>query len=304
MVRAMTERVQADTHALSELAGRIGLLREHIADGVRHLSDLLDEMDWEDDNYYTYRQVFDEATPDLLVACELLCEQEAALLRLMQATETLVYDAVGGTGGGADGSSNGQAVHPHAVEYDLSQFDGVGDPQGAARFWQRQTGNSCAIMAQICVLEYLTGRRIGEDEACAWLEEQGWYDPYGGTSRANSARVLELTGVPYEVCDGADFETLVECLEQGEQVVVGFNAEEVWNPLRDSHGRVVPQPDGGGHAVWITGVDVDDNGSVVVLMNDTGHPEGAARPVALEDFLMAWDHFGNFMVIARRKPQG
>ena len=53
MVRAMTERVQADARALSELAGWIGLLHKHITDGVRHLSKLLDAMDWDDDTYRT-----------------------------------------------------------------------------------------------------------------------------------------------------------------------------------------------------------------------------------------------------------
>ena len=64
--------------------------------------------------------------------------------------------------------------------------------------------------------------------------------------------------------------------------IVSMRARPLWND------RAIP-PDAG-HAVYVTGAEVDKSGSVVgYYINDTGSGE-AARFVRKADFMRAWNY--------------
>jgi hypothetical protein len=58
-----------------------------------------------------------------------------------------------------------------------------------------------------------------------------------------------------------------------------------------------------GHAVWVTGIDQQPDGSVKIILNDSGTPDGQMKAVDAEDFLNAWEDFGNFVVVADAPEQ-
>jgi len=185
-------------------------------------------------------------------------------------------------------------------KWDPATFSGVGDPIGEAEFWRLQTGNSCAVNAQICVIESMTGESIPEAVACDWLEERGWYDPDRGTSPSDMARLMDARGIESELSRHNEILDLAAALEEGERVIVALNANEIWTPLRHPvTGEVISQSEPGGHAVWITGIDQHHDGSFSVIMNDTGHTDGRMQAVALEDFMEAWADYDNLMVAVK-----
>ena len=209
--------------------------------------------------------------------------------------------------GTTDGLWNDLYQHPLSpVSYEHhwspESFSGVGDPLGLAQFCRVQNGPSCAINAQLGVIESLTGHRIGEADAARFAEQQGWYNPESGTPREYMAELLTHHGIETDVHPHGSIQELAQALEQGDHVIVAVNAEEIWSPLRDlDSGEVIPQPDGG-HAVWITGFDPHPDGTFSVIMNDSGLPGGVGqmRAVSLEDFMEAWKDFDNHMIVAHR----
>jgi hypothetical protein len=204
---------------------------------------------------------------------------------------------------GECGWSEANPPVPYEHTWCIEDFDGVGDPEGAAPCWQLQEGQSCAVMAQVGVIEYVTGERLTEVEATAIAEANGWYDPWSGTLPEDCGRLLDYHDIPNEVGYDRSLEDIVQALENGEQVIVAVDAKAIWEPMRDAAtGEVVFEPAGWGHAVWVTGLDVDAQGQWTVILNDTGLPDGQMRAVALEDFLAGWDEYGNLAVITEHGP--
>jgi hypothetical protein len=189
---------------------------------------------------------------------------------------------------------------PYSHTWDPTCFDGYGMPLEDAEVWRLQNGPSCAVNAQLMVIEVLTGECLPETETCDWLEGQGWYDPRGGTSMQDLDRLLIHNGIETEVTGGADISDIADALERGDKVIVPLNAQEIWEPLRDPDtGEVVPQPGPYGHAVVVTGIDQNADGSFTVILNDSGTPNGQMSAVALEDFLEAWEDYDNQMIVAK-----
>ncbi|HJN74814.1 MAG TPA: hypothetical protein QGF58_12850 [Myxococcota bacterium] len=184
------------------------------------------------------------------------------------------------------------------------QFNGIGDPLDAGECWRKQNGPaSCAVVSQVGIIEYMTGECLSEDAACRIAEDMGWFDPHGGTMPEHCDKLLEYHGIDTDKHYNSDIMEIVEALENGDQVLVGLNANYLWYPMRDPvTGGVAVQPGGAGHAVWITGVDMDPHGNVTVLMNDSGHGAGRCQAVSLADFEAGWEEFSNFVVIAKN-PQ-
>jgi len=82
-------------------------------------------------------------------------------------------------------------------------------------------------------------------------------------------------------------------------VIVGLDAKEIWTPLHDaSTDAPLEQDPPMGHAVWVTGIDQQPDGSFVVLLNDPGAPFGEIEAVPLEDFVNAWEDNGASMTLA------
>ena len=185
-------------------------------------------------------------------------------------------------------------------DWDPAEFDGVGEPLDAAKLWRQQQGSSsCAVVSQAGMIESMTGLHLTEEEACRIVEEGGWFDPHGGTKLYDCDKLLNHHGIETEMRQGANIVDVVEALERGDEVLVGLDATYLWYPLRDEAGRVATQPGGRGHAVWVTGVDMDQHGNVTVLMNDSGTPNGRCQAVALEDFEAGWAEMDHFVVVAK-----
>lgn len=157
---------------------------------------------------------------------------------------------------------------------------------------------SCAVVAQRGILESLTGVDLLEAEVCQIAEGNGWFDPETGTHPEAVGNLLNQFGIPTQQSYDATLEDIADALEQGNKVIVGLDANEVWTPLRDSVTHAPIEQTDAGHAVWVTGIDAQPDGSVKIILNDSGIPDGQMKAVDAEDFLNAWSDHGNFTVVA------
>jgi hypothetical protein len=191
---------------------------------------------------------------------------------------------------------------PYEHSWNAENFDGVGDPVSLGPYQRTQeTGYTCGVVAQITVLESMTGEYVSEADARQRATEMGWLSE-DGTSLESYGKLLESYGVEVEQRSTCDITDIADALERGDRVMVAVNATEIWNPMRDANGEVVPQPPCAGHAVWVTGIDCQD-GVWTVILNDSGTPDGAMEAVSLEDFTQAWSGYDNYAVIAHAGEQ-
>lgn len=173
-----------------------------------------------------------------------------------------------------------------------------GDPLTDANYWRQQQGeNSCAVVAQISVYESLTGEHISEDAACDYAQQQGWFDPSSGTPLDSTDKLLNALGIEtYQQYD-TSFNSLESALAAGDKLIAVLDANEIWNPQYDSYGNPVEQTDEG-HAVWVTGIDYQPNGSIGIVMNDSGISSGMASVVDYYDFMNAWQDYNHLVSVA------
>jgi Peptidase_C39 like family len=175
----------------------------------------------------------------------------------------------------------------------------AGDPEGDKHHWHYQVpygDNSCAVVSQASILEAIFGHPFSEAEMAQEAREIGHYTPQGGTPIEDMGNILEHHGVHVTQADGTSYDRIIDALSHGEKVIVAVNANEIWHPQVDAAGHPVDQPVAG-HAVWLTGVQKDDNGHYFAILNDTGTPDGAGERVPLEQFDRAWGAFGHHSVI-------
>lgn len=173
-----------------------------------------------------------------------------------------------------------------------------GDPLTDAYYWRQQQGSmSCAVVAQISVYESLTGQYISEYDASVFAWQNGWFDPVTGTPVGNTGDILDALGVPTYEMYGASFDILEQALAYGDKPIVGLDGSEIWDPMRNWDGSPVEQTNAG-HAVWVTGIDYEWNGSIGIAINDSGTPNGAASVIDYYDFMNAWQDYGYFVSIA------
>ncbi|MFN9557113.1 MAG: hypothetical protein ACK56B_00830 [Dolichospermum sp.] len=183
-------------------------------------------------------------------------------------------------------------------QWDVTDFNGFGEPMENADFWHQQSGqNSCAVVAQISIFESITGVHISEEKACEIAQENGWFDPDIGTRPSDVGKLLNKLGVPTDQKYDGHLEDIADALEKGDRVIVALDANEIWSPMRDANGAAIEQPNGG-HAVWVTGIDTQPDGSVKIILNDSGHPDGQMKAIDAVDFLNAWEDYSNFIVVA------
>ncbi len=175
----------------------------------------------------------------------------------------------------------------------------AGVPEADGSHWAMQEGaNSCAVASQRGVLEAVTGMCLPEEELARIAESRGWYDPVSGTDPSAVGNLLEAFGVPADRKYETTFTELYDALARGEKVIVGLDANEIWTPQVGPDGHPMEQPDAG-HAVWVTGIQMREDGGLNVVMNDSGRPDGGSVEVPVEDFRNAWADYGNFSVTTR-----
>lgn len=179
----------------------------------------------------------------------------------------------------------------------------IGDPFVDAYDWHLQEApNSCAVACQVDVLNSF-GLHVSEHDIAELAWDRGWYDPRAGTDPHSLGYVLEEFGIPVTQTYDTSLTTLFDALEHGRKVIVGLNANEIWEPQRDAFGMPLQQPVSG-HVVWVTGIEDDSGGNLDVIINDTGQVNGRAFHVAMDDFLNAWDDFGRQAAITDVRPGG
>jgi hypothetical protein len=183
---------------------------------------------------------------------------------------------------------------PYHPSWDPATFHGVGNPVADSKYWQQQHENDCAVMAQADVYNAITGHHLTEQQALDIVTQHGWYND--GTTLEDTGKLLSFLGIPVHQTMNASFQDLYSAVQQGKQVIVGLNANEIWSPYHDSATGAPVEQTPAGHAVWVTGIDKAPDGSVKVILSDTGIPGGRMEAVDAADFMNAWSDFGNFMV--------
>jgi hypothetical protein len=173
-----------------------------------------------------------------------------------------------------------------------------GNPEQEAQYYHLQEGDeSCAVAAQTCVLESIfPDRHFNEADLAHIAEEKGWYSPQSGTPREDVGNLLQEFNVPIERHTDFTFTEIYDAVNHGDKVIVGLNPNEIWNPQHGADGSPLHQAPAG-HAVWVTGFELNDQGKVEVVLNDTGTPDGRGSRIPVDDFRNAWNEYSNFAVV-------
>ena len=163
----------------------------------------------------------------------------------------------------------------------------------AMESWHVQSGNTCAVVSQEFALESIFDREFDEDELRELAEDNGWYN--NGTSMEDVGKIMEYYGANVEQSIGNSLDDLKESLAQGNQVIVGVDADELWSGQNEE--MFGPGMDAD-HAIQVIGFDESDMANPMVIINDSGVANGQGVMVPAEEFLDAWEDSGCFMVEA------
>lgn len=154
----------------------------------------------------------------------------------------------------------------------------IGTPEADRAFRHYQTGETCAIVCEQGILHKHTGQDFGEEDLTEKARVNGWWIEDEGTPIGYVGSLLEVHGVPVLRWPGgtADLGHLQHELSQGHDVIVGVNARLLYR--RDVTG---------GHALWVTGIDIKEGRPTRVWVNDPnpGQPES----YEINHFMAAWN---------------
>jgi hypothetical protein len=180
--------------------------------------------------------------------------------------------------------------------------DIVGDPESDVANWHQQTEpDTCAVVCQEFILDEMTGKDFTEEELTQQATENGWYTAGGGTPMDCVGNLLEANGIEIEKEYDCTLDDISQKLADGENVIVGIDADETWYPGGIDSDQVLSNvsgmpEQGSNHAVQVIGVDYSDPDNPVVILNDPGTPDGQGIRVDADDFMAAWEDSDNFMV--------
>ncbi len=180
--------------------------------------------------------------------------------------------------------------------FDPAESDGsgiVGDPESALDTWHTQSGNTCAVVSQEGILESILGQEFDEDELRELAEDHGWYN--NGTSAEDVGQLLEHYGIHTEQSSGNSIDDLRDSLEDGNQIIVMVDAEELWSGENEEMFGPGMDMD---HAVRVIGIDESDPENPMVIINDSGVANGQGVMIPLDDFMDSWEDSGCSMVEA------
>jgi len=184
----------------------------------------------------------------------------------------------------------------------MHEHDGIiGDPTHDAAYWDHQTlNNDCAVVAQMSIINEYRDTPISETQAVFDAASHGWLGP-DGTQPQDVGKLFDLYDIPYHVEQHASVNQLASELDQGHHVIVGVNHSDLWYPgpvthLYDSLGLTHTD-----HAICVTGINDKDPAHPMVIINDSGVPDGAAKEYPLDQFMEAW-HGSDFTYVATSDP--
>ena len=172
--------------------------------------------------------------------------------------------------------------------------DVIGDPEDAMEYWEFQgdTGR-CAVYAQKFVIEEFTGQEVDIEELCDIAEGNGWFDESSGTPLYCMDKLLDYYNVPNETSSGNDLGDIADALENDKKVIVAIDSGEVWAGESDT---LYDPSDGMDHAIEVIGIDKSDPDNVMVIVNDSGAPEGCGIAIPAETFMDAWEDSSCYMI--------
>lgn len=161
-----------------------------------------------------------------------------------------------------------------------------GDPASSMEQWEYQgdTGR-CALYSQKFIIEELTGKDIDIEEMADFAEENHWFSEENGTPLLHMNKMLNAYGIENEMSFHNGTDDIRHCLENGGKVIVSIDADEIWYGETDE--MFVPV-DGANHAVQVIGIDDSDPSNPMVILNDSGTPDGCGEMIPLDVFEDAW----------------
>lgn len=215
---------------------------------------------------------------------------DGTLVLVHDANDAFDYDTVGALGNGLSWfSADNPQFTPNA-----NYPEGItGDPANSLDLWEYQgESGPCALYSQMFVIEEFTGQHLNMEEFQRTAEENGWYG--AGTSQLDMSRMLDAYGIENEMTFNSNFSDLEECLNNGGRVIVAIDADEVW--YQGNGGDLFSPSAAANHAVEVIGVDRTDPLNPMVILNDSGTPDGRGEMVPLDTFMDAWADGRNQMI--------
>lgn len=167
----------------------------------------------------------------------------------------------------------------------------VGDPSGDAEHWFQQAQNGFCVPASVAqiVAEYTGQDFTSEEQFVNLANEQGLFvvgmDGVPGMTMDGAEQLLNDAGVPAQLTVGT-VDTLAQSLEEGRRVMLFVDSGEIW------YGEDV-EDNAADHAITVTGIDYERG---VVIISDTGDPNGNQNELSIADFEDAWADSGYAMV--------
>ena len=220
--------------------------------------------------------------------------------RIASAARTAGVAAAAGTALGSAGTASAAPItqgDPTAGMY--------GNPENAARYWAHQKYDDCALMSVADVVGQVTGKLPSEAQIITLAEKTPSQNHPGSiyirpsdTSDPNSGQgtdpediivLLAKYGIRAVDSNATGIEALENELAAKHAVIVGLNAETIWNSSGGQRTRA-------DHALVVTGIDVTKG---IVHLNDSGTKDGRDEQVPIATFLKAWKTGDNEMIVTK-----
>lgn len=173
-----------------------------------------------------------------------------------------------------------------------------GNPAEDMEHWECQGPTKrCAVYSQLFVIEELTGQEVNIEELVQVATENGWFTENGGTTALNMAKLLDYYGVENEMHFDGSIEDIESALNKGEKVIVSLDADQIWYGKEND---LFSPTNGSNHALEVIGIDRTDPEHPMVILNDSGTPDGCGEMVPLEKFEEAWGTGDHQMIVCRK----
>lgn len=175
----------------------------------------------------------------------------------------------------------------------------IGSPDLLDCEWQIAPDN-CAVEAERSIINTFLKHPLSQEDAMYISASNGWYQPGFGTSPEVIGQMMDLHGIPNHTVMDASVADLANELAQGHGVIVGVDSDELWDQgllaelkqwISETFGIDFGDV-GANHAIVVTGIDVSDPSNPMVIINDSGVPNGQGQPYPLEKFLQSWEDSG------------
>ena len=162
-----------------------------------------------------------------------------------------------------------------------------GDPAEAMEVWEYQgETNRCALYSEKFVIEELTGQEIDIEDFANEAKAHGWFTEDGGTTLLNMNNMLDMYGIENEMSFHNSVADIENCLNEGGKVIVSLDCHEIWY---GEDNNIFAPDSGSNHAVEVIGVDHSDPEHPMVILNDSGSPDGKGEMIPLDVFEGAWE---------------